>query len=139
MASRLGTETGPGDATPSERRDAIVAPCGYDPGVANPLTRVPDRPVPALPGWVRPLVPLADVFMVLMVSRPRSGSLARTWVTPATLQLCVALVVGGLLCALLAAGGELRGGVAVALDAGLLLVCVGAGAVALVGIAQRRG
>jgi hypothetical protein len=127
------------DATLSRRRDAIVAPRGYDRGVANRLTRIPDRPVPPLPGWVRPLVPLADAFMVLMVSRPRSGSLTRTWVTPATLHLCVALVVGGLLCALLAAGDEVHGGVAVGLIAGLLVMSVGAGAVALVGVTQRRG
>jgi hypothetical protein len=95
--------------------------------------------VPPLPRWVRPLVPVADAFMVAMVSRPRTGSLARTWVTPATLQLSLALLLGGVLGALLGAGGAVRGGgVGLAVGACLLLMSVGAGAVALVGVAQRR-
>jgi hypothetical protein len=107
--------------------------------VANRLTRVPDRPVPPLPPWARPLILPADLFMLLMVSRPRSGSLSRTWVTPATLQMCCALVAAALLCCgVLAAAGTVRGGAAVALAAGLVLAAVGAGAVALVGVAQRR-
>lgn len=107
--------------------------------MANRLTRVPDRPVPALPGWVRPAVPLADVFMLLMLSRPRSGSLSRTWVTPATLQMCLAVVALAILGGVLVSAGMLRGtGATVALGAGLLLLTIGAGAVALVGLAQRR-
>ena len=107
--------------------------------MANRLTRVPDRPVPGLPRWVRPAVPVADLFMLAMVSRPRTGSLSRTWVTPATLQRCLAVmavsvVAGGLVAARAVGGG--RG--AVALAAGLLLLALGAGAVALVGVVQRR-
>jgi hypothetical protein len=107
--------------------------------MANRMTRVPDRPVPLLPRWVRPAIPPADLFMLVMVSRPRTGSLGRTWVTPATLQMCVALVATCLLCCGLAASRAVRGDrVAIGLGAGLLLVTVGAGAVALVGLAQRR-
>jgi hypothetical protein len=114
-------------------------PGPYDPRMANRLTRVPDRPVSPLPRWVRPAVPLADLFMLLMVSRPRTGSLRRTWVTPATLQMCIAVVVTCLLCAGIAvAGGVHAGGRTIGLGAGLLLLAAGAGAVALVGIAQRR-
>jgi hypothetical protein len=110
------------------------------PGMANRLTRVPDRPVPPLPRWVRPAIPAADLFMLVMISRPRSGSLGRTWVTPATLQMCVAVVVTCLLCAGLAASRVVQGNrVAIGLGAVLLLLAVGAGAVAAVGIAQRRG
>jgi hypothetical protein len=109
------------------------------PGMANRLTRVPDRPVPPLPRWVRLAVPTADLFMLLMVSRPRSGSLSRTWVTPATLQMCIAVVVACLLCGGLAASRVGQGNrVAIGLGAGLLLLAVGAGAVAVVGVAQRR-
>ena len=114
-----------------------VAPRAYDPHMANRLTRVPDRPVPSLPGWVRWAVPLADLFMLLMLSRPQSGSLSRTWVTPATLQMSIALVALCLLGGGLAASGVVRGNVAIGLGVGLLLA-VGAGAVVLVGVAQRR-
>ena len=107
--------------------------------MANRLTRVPDKPVPPLPRWVRLAVPAADFFMIVMVSRPRSGSLSKTWVTPATLQMCLAVVVICLLCAgLVALGLVERSNVAIGLGAGLLLLAIGAGAVALVGIAQRR-
>ncbi len=119
-------------------RDAILGPRAYHPLMANRLTRVPDRPVPSLPGWVRVAVPVADIFMLVMLSRPRSGSLSRTWVTPATLQLCIAVVAMCLLGSGLAASGVVRGGVAIGLVAGLLLLAVGAGAVLLVGVAQRR-
>ena len=43
------------------------------------------------------VLPLADLFMILMASRPRSGSLRTTWVTPATVGLCLVTVVGGVL------------------------------------------
>jgi hypothetical protein len=77
--------------------------------------------------------------MLVMMSRPRAGSLSKTWVTPATLQMSLAVVVISLVCATLAASGLVGGNnVAIGLGAGLLLLAVGAGAVALVGIAQRR-
>jgi hypothetical protein len=121
-------------------RDGIVAPAlvgSLD--MANRFTRVPDGPVPSLPRWARAAVPIADAFMLAMVSRPRSGSLLRTWVTPATLRMCAAVVVAALLCGGLLAAAAGRGDTtAIAMDAGLLLLAAGAGAVALVGIAQRR-
>jgi hypothetical protein len=82
---------------------------------------------------------VADLFMLLMVSRPRSGSLRETWVTPATLQMCIALVMTCLICGGLAASGVVRGnGVGMGLVAALVVVlALGAGAVALVGMAQR--
>ena len=63
----------------------------------NRFTRVPERPVPPLPWLGRMVLPLADLFMILMASRPRSGSLRTTWVTPATVGLCMVTVVGGVL------------------------------------------
>src|ERR671936_2888298 len=69
--------------------------------VPNRFTRVPDRPVPPLPWLGRMVLPLADLFMILMASRPRSGSLRTTWVTPATIVLFFAAVVGGIILAVL--------------------------------------
>jgi hypothetical protein len=55
------------------------------------------------------------------------------------MQLCCTVPVTALLCGVLTAAGALRGDrVALALDAGLVLLAAGAGAVALVGVAQRR-
>jgi hypothetical protein len=109
------------------------------PRMASRLTRIPDRPVPALPPWVRPALPVADLFMLAMVSRPRTGSLGRTWVTPATLQMCVAVVITCVLAGGLTASRALGGSrTVIGLDAALLLLAVGAGAVALVGAVQRR-
>jgi hypothetical protein len=102
----------------------------------NRLTRVPDVPPPELPRGVDLLVPLADLFMVLLLSRPATGSLRRTWVTPATLWLatatgCAALVAVPL--ALIRLGGL----GAVVADTVLVLLSAGALSVAVVGVAQR--
>lgn len=101
----------------------------------NRLTRVPDRPVPELPPAVDALVPVADLFMLVMVSRPATGSLRRTWVTPATLYLSVAMLVLGVAMAvrLLTGGAAARIGGLI-----LLALAAGAGAVAAVGFGQRR-
>lgn len=108
--------------------------------MANRLTRVPDRRVPAMPGWARAAVPVADLFMLLMLSRPRSGSLSRTWVTPATLEMGVAVAVLWMLCVALVVAGLIHTGVAVlGIGTVLLLLAIGAGAVAMVGLAQHRG
>ena len=106
----------------------------------NRFTRVPERPVPPLPWLGRVLLPLADLFMILLVSRPQSGSLRTTWVTPATLVLCVATAVGGVLLdvvVLRVGGGD---GSPPALIGGALVavLVVGSACVAVIGIAQRR-
>jgi hypothetical protein len=101
----------------------------------NRFTRIPDRPAPELPAAVDALVPVADLFMLLMVSRPATGSLRRTWVTPATLYLSVATLVLGVVLAVRLLGG---GAAARIGGAALLLIAAGAGAVAAVGLAQRR-
>jgi hypothetical protein len=103
----------------------------------NRFTSVPPHPVPALPAAGRLLLPLADAFMLVMLSRPATGSLRVTWVTPATLWMCTALAVVG------ASGGALAivagGGIAWAV-AGIVLIVLAAGgaAVAAVGAMQRR-
>jgi hypothetical protein len=102
---------------------------------------VPEGPVPPLPAPVRLLVPAADLFMLAMVSRPVTGSLRTTWVTPASLQL--GLAVGALSLALAAVllDRGFTGSVPLAIAGGLLLLGlgVGAGSVAVVGATQRRG
>ncbi|HXA28722.1 MAG TPA: hypothetical protein VN193_08235 [Candidatus Angelobacter sp.] len=103
----------------------------------NRFTAVPSRPVPPLPAAGRALLPLADGFMLVMLSRPQSGSLRDTWVTPATLWMCAALAVVG------AAAGALAltaGGTTPWLIAGIVAIALAAGgaAVATVGAMQRR-
>jgi hypothetical protein len=107
--------------------------------VSNRLTRVPDGPVPALPALVQLLIPPADLFMRAMISRPATGSLRTTWVTPATLQLGVVVGLVGLILAGIAfyRGFTASGPQSVAGGVLLLAVALGAGSVAIVGIAQR--
>ena len=103
----------------------------------NRFTRVPERPVPAIPRPGQLLLPVADLFMIVLVSRPKSGSLRTTWVTPATLALCAATaVVGVVLDAAVLSGGmsaqSLIGGAALA------VLVVGSTCVATIGLMQRR-
>jgi hypothetical protein len=110
-----------------------------DGAVANRLTRVPEGPVPDLPAAARLALPAADLFMVLMVSRPATGSLRSTWVTPATLQLTIAVALVGLplgvwLAVSQAVGGKLISGL---LGTVVIVLAAGALSVAIVGIAQR--
>ena len=102
----------------------------------NRLTRVPPEPVPDLPGWCAPVVRVADLFMVLLLSRPATGSLRNTWVTPATLGLGLATGLGSILCLALVSG-SLSGGWRVAAVVGLALFAVGSLCVATVGLVQR--
>jgi hypothetical protein len=99
--------------------------------VPNRFTRVPERPVPHLPRIVLPVVVLADVFMAAMASRPATGSLRRTWVTPGTLELCIVLTVVGLPLSLFLVRLNAALGVL------LLILTVGACSVAVVGVSQR--
>jgi hypothetical protein len=106
----------------------------------NRFTRVPEGPVPALPLAGRALLPLADAFMLAMLSRPASGSLRTTWVTPATLALCLGvLVVGAPLGAVsLATGLGDAHWLRVAAGLVIILLAAGSAAVAAVGVLQRR-
>ena len=106
--------------------------------MSYPWTRVPTD-APPLDAWQLRLLPMADLFMGLMWSRPGGLSLRTTWVTPATLALAAAVVLfaglGGL--------GGIAYGVAnrqVLLVLGGLIALalgVGAAAVALYGVRQR--
>ena len=106
----------------------------------NALTAVPQRSVPPPGRLAAAAVPIADLFMLLMWSRPAGGSLRRVWVTPATLALCaVATGLGIALTAVLAmraaAGATVL--IAVALVACALLT-LGAASVTMVALDQRR-
>jgi len=107
--------------------------------VSYPWTRVP-KDAPPLDAWQLRLLPLADLFMGLMWSRPGGLSLRTTWVTPATLALGVAVVLFVGLPGLGAIAYGLANRQVLALVAGLIAVAlgVGAAAVALYGIRQRR-
>ena len=106
--------------------------------MSYPWTRVPTE-APPLDGLQLRLLPAADFFMALMLSRPGGLSLRTTWVTPATIALGVATVAlvglpGGAAFAL----GLMRHNLLL-IGGGLLgaMLATGAGAVALYGIRQR--
>ena len=108
-----------------------------DRDMPNRFTRVPERPVPALPWYGRVLLPPADLFMLLMLSRPATGSLRRTWVTPGTLWLCALVVVlGAGVGGVLLGGGGGTGRVV----AGCVLIAIAAGSASVlaVGALQRQ-
>jgi len=101
---------------------------------------VPDGPVPPLPAIIQALIPPADLFMRAMISRPVTGSLRTTWVTPATFQLGLLVGIISLALACFALYRGFTGsGVQSLFGAVLLLgLALGAGSVAIVGAAQRR-
>jgi hypothetical protein len=108
--------------------------------VPNRWTRVPDGPPPAPPRWAAAILPLADLFMWAMASRPQSGSLRVTWVTPATYLLSVSAAAGAIVvlavCAFAFAGGG--GWIPLAGMAVCAALATGSSAVGVVGLAQRR-
>ena len=108
--------------------------------MANRLTAVPDEPVPKLGLLASLLLPIADAFMTALFSRPPSGTLRTTWVTPATLWLTTISGAGAAILAVALAvssangnGGVIFAGIVIA-----ALYAVGALAVAAVGFDQRR-
>jgi hypothetical protein len=110
------------------------------PRVANRLTAIPETPVPRAGALAAAVMPLADGFMRVMLSRPQTGSLRSTWVTPATLWL--SLASGALAAALaiaFAAGAASDPSVLTVFAAGVCASFAAAAlAVCVVGIDQRR-
>jgi len=106
--------------------------------VSYPWTRVP-KDAPPLDAWQLRLLPLADLFMGLMWSRPGGLSLRTTWVTPATLALGAAVVLFVGLPGLAGIAYGITNRQPLALVGGLIAAAlgVGAAAVALYGIRQR--
>jgi hypothetical protein len=74
--------------------------------------------------------------MALLLSRPATGSLRNTWVTPATVVLSVATGLAFIVC-LAVAITSLNGGWRVAAALVLAWFAVGSLCVAAVGLAQR--
>jgi len=106
--------------------------------MAYPWTRVPEG-APPLDPWQLRLLPIADLFMGLMWSRPGGLSLRTTWVTPATIWLGVAALAMAGAPGLFAIGYGIAIGSALYVLAGVvaLVLALGAGAVAVYGIRQR--
>ncbi len=94
----------------------------------------PDR----LQSW---LLPVADRFMTLMLSRPPGGSLRTARVTPMTIWLAAGVFVVAGIPGLLLTGYALLQLQLILLLAGLVLVGLGLGSAALAvfGIRQRQG
>ena len=108
--------------------------------MANLLTAVPVQPPPPPRTAAKRLVPVADLFMAALLSRPATGSLATTWVTSATLLLAAACLAGmAALIAVLGANAGHWSGLVTVLG---MIACVafGAGAISvlIVGVDQRR-
>ena len=108
--------------------------------MSNRFTAVPDAPVPPLGRIASAAVPVADAVMWILWSRPATGSLRRTWVTPATtwLTALVALLAAAaaLVFLVAAAGGPGPGRIAAAVLC--TLAALAAAAIAIVGAGQRR-
>lgn len=108
--------------------------------MANVFTEVPPQPPPPLRGAAKQLLPFADLFMRSLWSRPATGSLAKTWVTPATLLLAMASCAGVVfvLIALVAGAVQWPSGISAIVAAGCTAFGVGAASVVVVGLDQRR-
>ncbi len=106
--------------------------------MAYPWTRVPEG-IPPLDRVQLRLLPVANLFMGLMWSRPGGLSLRTTWVTPATIWLGIAAIVLVGFPGVGAIGYGLAAGQILYVAAGALAItlAVGAGTVALYGIRQR--
>ncbi len=106
----------------------------------NALTRVPDAAAPPLGALASAVLPVADFFMLAMFSKPPSGTLRTTWVTPSTYWMTLATFVGAMVIAALLISGVI-GSLTTMSIVGMvicLLFAVGAGSVAIVGADQRR-
>ena len=101
----------------------------------------PRRPdgLPPLDALQRLLLPVADAFMVLMLSRPPSGSLRNTRVTAWTIGLGIVTfgVSGTSSVLVLRATGRL-GPLLLALALPLAALTVGSASLALYGLRQHR-
>jgi hypothetical protein len=106
----------------------------------NLFTKVPDAPVPPPGSLGSAVLPVADLFMLAMFSKPPSGTLRTTWVTPSTYFMTIGTSIGALVIAGLLLSGVI-GRITTISIVGVvicLLFAVGAGSVAFVGGGQRR-
>jgi hypothetical protein len=106
----------------------------------NRFTRVPDTPAPPPGPLGSAVLPVADFFMLAMFSKPPSGTLRTTWVTPSTYWLTIGTCIGALIITGLLLSGVI-GPITTISIVGVvicLFFAVGAGSVALIGGGQRR-
>ena len=95
--------------------------------------------LPPLDLLQRLLLPVADGFMVMMLSRPPSGTLRTTRVTSATIALAiVTFAVSGTSSALVLRATGRLGPLLLALALPLAALALGAASLALYGVRQRR-
>jgi hypothetical protein len=85
-------------------------------------------------------MPIADAFMLAMFSRPATGTLRTTWVTPSTLWMTVVSCIGALVIAALLLSGVIGQLTTISIvgTALCVLFAVGSGSVAIVGAGQHR-
>jgi hypothetical protein len=85
------------------------------------------------------VLPVADAFMLAMFSRPASGTLRTTWVTPSTFWMAIGSCAGALAIAALLLSGVIGQLTTISIVGSVLclLFAVGSGSVAIVGAAQR--
>jgi hypothetical protein len=99
----------------------------------------PTDPLPPLDSLQRALLPVADGFMVVMLSRPPSGTLRTTRVTWATIALSVVTAaVSVVLAVVLLRSSIFAVALRVVLVAALAGMAVGSASVAVYGLRQRR-
>src|SRR3984893_18883231 len=97
----------------------------------NAFTRVPDSPVPPPGRFGSAVIPVADAFMLAMFSKPPSGTLRTTWVTPSTYWMTLATFVGAMVIGALLISGVV-GSITTMSIVGVvicLLFAIGAGSV----------
>src|ERR1700675_23690 len=101
----------------------------------NAFTRVPDSPVPPPGRFGSAVIPVADAFMVAMFSKPQSGTLRTTWVTPSTYWMTIVSSIGALVIAGLLLSGVIGRITSISILGVVicLVFAVGAGSVAVVG------
>jgi hypothetical protein len=102
--------------------------------------RAQPEQLPPLDGFQTRLLPIADLFMALMLSRPPSGSLRTTRVTAATIWLAAATSVLVGIPGVLLMGFAIFRPNALLLLIGLMAACLGLGSTSLAvfGIRQRQ-
>jgi hypothetical protein len=108
--------------------------------MANVFTAVPPQPPPPLRGAAKQLLPFADIFMLALWSRAATGSLAKTWVTPATLLLALASCAGVVFVLVALVAGAVQWPSAVEAIVAVACTAFGTGAASVVAVAldQRR-
>jgi hypothetical protein len=85
-------------------------------------------------------MPVADFFMLAMFSKPPSGTLRTTWVTPSTYWMTIGTCVGALVIAVLLVSGVIGRLTTISIVGVVvcLLFAIGAGSVAVIGGGQRH-